>query len=150
MREHCDAAIRRPRPRLPRAVPVEFDAVAIRVAQVERFADAVIGGAFEGYSRFDEPAQGVGQRRPRGVNYCNVVKAGCSRRRRRTTLAFPCIQPDVMVVAARRNKRRVASIALGQFKAQHTAIEPKSAFEVSRLEMDVADSDFRIYGWHGF
>ena len=47
LREHRKRAIRRARPLLLRPVPVEFDAVLVGVAQIQRFADAVIAGAVE-------------------------------------------------------------------------------------------------------
>ena len=36
------------------AIPVELDAVAVGIAEVERLADAVVGGAFERNIRADE------------------------------------------------------------------------------------------------
>ena len=73
VREHRDAAIGIAGPFFLRAVPIEFHPVAVRVAQVKCFADAVVRGAFEGNSSLDEPPQGIGQRRPRGVEDGNMI-----------------------------------------------------------------------------
>ena len=55
---------RRPRPLLARAVPVELDPVAVGVVEVERLADAVVGGALERHTRPRSAA--AARRRGRG------------------------------------------------------------------------------------
>jgi len=55
--EHRQRALRRARPLLFRPVPIELDAVLVRVAQIKRLADAVIAGAVEGNSGADDPVQ---------------------------------------------------------------------------------------------
>src|SRR4051794_32074605 len=47
MGEHLQLAVGRLRPFVLWPVPVQLDAVVIRVAQVKRFRDAVVAGAFE-------------------------------------------------------------------------------------------------------
>ena len=59
---HLQRAVRGAWPLLPRPIPVQLDAVAVRIAQVERFADAVIGSAVEGHVRVDQAPQRVGER----------------------------------------------------------------------------------------
>lgn len=49
------------RPLVLRAFPVEFDAVAVGVAEVEGLADAVIAGAFERNAGVTEAAEGIGE-----------------------------------------------------------------------------------------
>ncbi len=45
--DHRQVAVGVPRPFRLRAVAVELDAVAVRVAQVERLGDSVVGGSVE-------------------------------------------------------------------------------------------------------
>ena len=49
------------RPLLPRAVAVELDAVALGIAQVERLADQVIGGAAQAPAGLGDALQGAGE-----------------------------------------------------------------------------------------
>jgi hypothetical protein len=46
-----------------------------------------------------------------------------------------------MMITARRKKRRLLSHALHDLEAQHIAPETERAFEISHLEMNVADAD---------
>ena len=50
----------RERPEVARAVPVELEAVAVGVAQVERLGDAVVAGALERVAGGEQAAQRVG------------------------------------------------------------------------------------------
>jgi hypothetical protein len=45
----------------------------------------------------------------------------------------------MMVVAARRDKRRAVTVTLGQFEAEHAAVEAEGAVEVGDLQVDVTD-----------
>ena len=85
--EHRDGALGGAGPLLAGAVPIEFHAVVVGVAEVECFADAVIGGAFQRDVRFKEVAEGV-RRVPRGTDKglrCDrarcCLRAGANRRR---------------------------------------------------------------------
>jgi hypothetical protein len=60
--EHPQAAVLALRPHLLGPVPIKLDAVVVGVAQVERLADAVVGGAFERDFCGDQPAERVGQK----------------------------------------------------------------------------------------
>ena len=44
-----------------------------------------------------------------------------------------------MMVAARRDKRRVASVTLRQLEAEYAAVKTEGAVEVGNLQVDVAD-----------
>src|SRR5918996_1570547 len=61
-REHPDRAVGCRRPLVPRPVAVQLDAVAVRVAEVDRLADAVVRGALERDSRVEHVADGLGER----------------------------------------------------------------------------------------
>jgi len=83
---HLNLPIIRPRPLVLRAVDVQFQPVAVRVGQVERLADAVIGRAIEPDLRRLQPPQGVGEGRAGRVADGDVVEAGRPWRGRRTPL----------------------------------------------------------------
>jgi hypothetical protein len=51
-----------------------------------------------------------------------------------------------MVVSAGRKESRLRPVTLGNFKAEHIAVEPDRAVEVSNLQMDVTDPDFGMDG----
>ena len=68
---------------------IKLDAIFIRVAQVESFTDAVITGTIKRNIGIEQTAQRIGQRSSRGIENRQMVKSGASRRRRRTTAAFP-------------------------------------------------------------
>src|SRR6478735_3723926 len=60
--EHRQRAVRVARPLLAGPVPIQFDAVLVGVAQVERLADAVVAGAVERNAGGDNAMQGIGER----------------------------------------------------------------------------------------
>ena len=105
------------------AVPIEFDAVAIGVAKVKSFADAVIRGAFEGDSSFDEAAQGVGEFGASGIKNGEMIKASGASGRWRSAGAFPGVEANMMVIAASGKEGGLVAIALGDFKSEDVAIE---------------------------
>ena len=74
--EHLQGAVRLLRPFLFRAIPIELDAVVVRVAQIERLGDAVIAGAFERNFGNDQPAQCVSQKPARRIKNGSMVKTG--------------------------------------------------------------------------
>src|SRR5690349_17490321 len=98
---HREVSLRIARPLLARAIDIQLDAVAVRVAEIEGFADAMIAGAVEGNAGVDEPAQRIGQRGTGRIEDGDVIQPGRSRRRGLAPGAFPCIEADVMVVPAR-------------------------------------------------
>ena len=111
MHRDAAAAVRRPRPLLLRPVAVELDAVAVRVAQVDRLGDAVVGGAVDRPLRVDEPLERVAELRPVRVADRDVVEAGRAGRRRRAAARLPRVQAEVVVVAAGRDERRLVAVS---------------------------------------
>src|SRR6476619_3791563 len=95
-REHFKFAVSPPRPLLARAVPIKLDAVLIGIAQVKRFADAVIGRAIELHARTKQALERVGEFRARWVEDRHVIQTGCAARRRRASATFPSVEPDVV------------------------------------------------------
>src|SRR5688572_30022255 len=73
-----------------------------------------------------------------------MKQAGAIRRRRRPAETFPDVETDMVVVAARRNKRSLLTISLGQFETENAAIEAERALEVGDLQVDVADANAGI------
>lgn len=144
LREHRQISVCRPGPRLLRSVPIEFHAVVVRVAQVKRLADAMIAGPVERDSRFQDTAEGVGQRMTRRIQDGDVVQPGCPRRRGRSPLALPGVQAEVMVVPSRRDERGLCAVPLGQLEAKDAAVEPQRPLQVGDLQMDVADLHLRV------
>ena len=75
-----------------------------------------------------------------------MVEAGRAYGGRRPTAALPGVEPDVMVVAAGRDKRRPVAESLHQLETQHVAVELQSPVEIRDLEVYVPDRDARIDG----
>src|SRR5439155_13418579 len=69
-----------------------------------------------------------------------VIQAGGPRWRCRRPPARPRVEPDVMMVAARRQEHGVPSVATRYFEAQHVTVEAEGAVEIRHREVDVADS----------
>jgi hypothetical protein len=76
VREHRDLALLIARPIRFSTVAVELDSVAVGIAQVERFADAVVCGSIKLDSCGDHAAQRIGKRRARRVEDCGVIQTG--------------------------------------------------------------------------
>src|SRR5258708_29764261 len=68
-------------------------------------------------------------------------------RRRRAAQALPGVQPDVMVISARRDEGRALAEALGQLEAEHAAIESQRPLDLRDLEVYVADANLGIDGF---
>ena len=132
-RKHFNSAIDSPRPLVARPVPVKLDPVFIGIAQIERFAHAVVRRAIELNTCAEKTLERVGEFRARRVEDRHVIQPGCPVRRRRASAALPRIEPDVMVIATGRDECRLASVALRQLEAEDTAIKSQRAFEVGDL-----------------
>ena len=102
----------------------------------------MIGGALERHARVHDPAKRVGQFRASRVKYGNMVQAGRPRRRRLAARALPCVEADVVMIAAGLQKRGLRTVALRDGETEHIAVERKRAIQVGHLQMDVADPDF--------
>ena len=126
------------------AVPVKLDAVAVRIAQIKRLADAVVGRAIERHVRGQQTLQRIGQRGARRIQDRDVVQAGRAGWRRRAAFALPGIQTDVVMIAARGEKGRLVAEPLLQLEPEHAAVEGERAVEVGHLQMHVADADVRV------
>src|SRR5215471_9510173 len=95
--KHRKLAVRIARPLLARAIPIKLDAVVIRIAQIERFAHAVIGSALERNLGRHQTPQRVGECGAARIEHGQMIEPGAARRRWIAAAAFPGIEPDVMV-----------------------------------------------------
>jgi hypothetical protein len=128
------------------AIDVELDAVVIGIAEVEGFADTVVGGTVERDVVFDETAQGVCQRGAVGVENGDVKETCGAARRGFATAAFPGVEADVMMVSTRRDEGGLGAVALGELETEDAAVEGEGALQVGHLEVDVADADGGVDG----
>src|SRR6267378_7538212 len=87
--EHLNFTLAVSGPEVLRPVPIKFDAILIRIAQVESLAHAVVARTIELDLRSQQPAKRVGQSSPCRIEDREIVKAGCTGRRRRTAATFP-------------------------------------------------------------
>ena len=133
------------RPLVPGPVAIELDAVAVRIAKVERLADAVVARAVERDATPRAARRSASPRRRRDPDTDReVIEPGRARRRRGSAAALPGIQADVMVVAAGTEKRRLRAPALHHLEAEHAGVEGDRAFKVRHFQVDVADADASI------
>ena len=75
-----------------------------------------------------------------------MKQSGRARCRWRSACAFPRVQPDVVMISACGKKRRRGTEALGQFKAEHVAVEGNRTFQIRHLQMHVADLEAGMDG----
>ena len=139
-REHRQRSIRLARPFRLEAIPVQLDTVLVGIAQVQRFADAVVAGAVELNARREHTMQRIGQRRAGRIQNRGVKQAGGAGRRRMAAFALPGIQSDVVVITARRNECRLIAVALHDLEAEHAAVKSQCAVEIGDFQVDMSDA----------
>jgi len=79
-------------------IPIKLDPVVIGIAQIKRFAHAVIGGALERTVGGNHTPQRVGDRGAGRIEQGEMIQPGGARRRRIAAAAFPGIEPDMVVI----------------------------------------------------
>ena len=102
MREHGHASLAIPWPFFPGPIPVQLHAISIGIAQINCFAYAMIAGPLKRDAGRQDAAQCAASSAPRWVDNCKMIKPGRSHRRSAAAGAFPGIEPDMMVISARR------------------------------------------------
>lgn len=112
----------------------------IRIAQIQGLADSVVRRAIEGDAGGLKTSQGVAQILALRVEDGRVEEAGGARGGWTAAEAFPGVQADVMMIAARRDEGRLRAEALHQREAEHAAIERQRTLQIRDLEMDMADA----------
>jgi len=128
------------------AIDVEFEAVVVGIAEVEGFADAVVGGTVEGNFVFYKTAQSVREGGAVRVDNGDVKETGGAAWRGFAATAFPGVKADVMMVTTCGNEGCLGTVALGEFETEDAAVEGKGALQVRHLEMNVADADGGVDG----
>jgi hypothetical protein len=73
-----------------------------------------------------------------------MEKAGAAWRRRLAIRALPCVESNVVMIAARGEKGAAAAIPLRQLKAEHIPVKSNRALQIRDLEMDMSDACPRI------
>ena len=74
-----------------------------------------------------------------GEAHSDVVEPGRAGRWRRATLGLPGVEPDVVVIAAGGDERRLVAHPSLLLEAEHVTPEAERAVEVGHLQMDMAD-----------
>jgi hypothetical protein len=59
---------------------------------------------------------------------------------------MPRVQSNVMMIAARRDKRSLRAVALSEFKAEYVAVKLQRPSQVGHLQVNVANSDIGVDG----
>ena len=138
---HLERAIGAPRPVPLWTIPVELDTIPIGIAQIEGFADAVVAGAFEWNACLIEPKERLAERRAIRIPDREVIQTGRSSCGRLAAAALPCVETDVMVIAAGAEKRRAAPHPLGDVESEDPLVEGQRAIEIRDFQVHVADID---------
>src|SRR5882724_3197964 len=98
--KHLELAFRVPWPLFFRSIPIQLDAISVRIAQIKRFTDAMVGCAFEWNVCFHQSLKRVSEFSACRIEDCQMIQTGMALRRGRTARAFPRVQADMMVVTA--------------------------------------------------
>src|SRR5215218_9255798 len=131
-------------PLVARTVAIELDAVAVRVVQVDRLADAVVARAGQRHAGVDDSSHRVGERLSVGVADRRMEETGRVARRRRRAFRLPRAQTDVVVIPAGSDERRLLAVAVHHLEAEDAAVEADRTLEVADLEVNVSDVDAGI------
>ena len=128
---------------LARTVAIKLDAVLVRIAQIERFAHAMIARPVERNFRLDHAPQGIREEPTGRIQDRGVIEAGGAGRGRLPAEAFPGIDREMMVIVAGGHEHGAAALPR-HLEPQNIAVEAERALEVGDLEMDMADPHARI------
>ncbi len=109
----------------------------------------MVGRSLQGDICPHEPTQGISQIRACRIENGEVVQTRSAMSGRMATGTFPRVQPNVMMVAAGREKGRLISKSLHEEKPRNIPIKTDGAIEIGDLEVDVADAGSRGNGVGG-
>ena len=118
-------------PLVARTVAIELDAVPLRVGQVERLADEVVGGAAQTPARGDHPAERKREVGARGDEDRQVEKPRRVLRPRRSVRGGLELH-ERLAVDAERGDRPV----LDDLQPDGLLVEPRQPFDVADAEPD--------------
>jgi hypothetical protein len=90
----------------------------------------MIGSAFDLGAVVNQASERARQFKTVRIKDRKVKQARAAGRRRRRTFAGPGVERDVMVVTARRKKRRLSTAVLRDLEPERVAVETHGALEV--------------------
>lgn len=137
---HPNAAVGFVRPFLAGTVSVQFHAVLVGIVEVNRLGYAMIRRAPDGVVRVDEALEGYRQIAAGGVQNRRMKQPRRLCRSRLGAFTLPRIQADVVVVAARRDKRRLVTLHRSQLKTRQITVKPQRPVEVGYFQMDMPNA----------
>jgi len=88
--------------------------------------------------RLHQPLQGVTQSSSRRIYDCQVKQPGRPSGWSFTALALPRIQPDMVVIPARGEERRLVAKSLCHIKSKHPVVELECPLQVRHLQVNVS------------
>ena len=109
----------------------------------------MVGGPVEAYAMLHESSKGSGQGAAVWVTKGRVIESCGPSRRRPTSAGLPCVQSDVVVVAARAEERGLIAHSLGHLEPEDARVERDGAVQVSDLQVDMADDGPGVDRWLG-
>ena len=128
----------------------QFHAIAVRVAQVDRLGDAMVGRALQRNAGLQHPPQRLRQRRPIRVEQRDMIEAGGAGRRPGAALALPGVQRDVVVIAAGREEDGLVGPCAVAPPARSTSRQKARARSRSAtLDGHGRSAGRKGPGWHG-
>ena len=132
---HANGAVSFTRPLGSRPIPIELNPVSIGIAQIQRFADAVITRAVERDARFAQPTKRFTERRAIGQQHGEVAQSqpSAARRRARTGTLVQLHERRLVLTRAKHRARRVA---VEDAHAQGRFVVEDRAAEIGDLEAD--------------
>src|SRR6266567_1212898 len=131
-------AVRVAVPLFLRPVPAQLEAVLLRVAQIDRLVGAVVVEAVDGVARVAQPAQSVAKPGPRRVADRHVVQPCRPRRWRAAALRLPCVEAEVVVVAAGGHEEHRRGLD-DDVESEDADVEALDLAQVAGSQVDVAD-----------
>src|SRR3954469_10045388 len=96
--------------------------------------------SLNGNAGVEDTAQTIRERSSCGISNRKVIQASAAWRWRRSSLAFPRVQSDVMVITARRKESGLIAISLHQIEAEHIAIKFNCAIKIRDFQMNMANA----------
>src|SRR5207247_6034126 len=99
----------------------------------------VVGRALEPHSRVEDATHRRGERASVRVEDREVIQAGGPWRRARCSPPCPRVEPDVVMIAAGREKHSGSPVSAGHLEPEHVPVEGKGAVQVGDGQMDVTD-----------
>ena len=118
--DHGEGSSGAPRPLFSRAIPIKLESVAVWIAQIDRFADPMVGCTIDADPMREETTQGVCKVRPRRIEDRCVIKTRGAKRSGRSAETFPRVETDVVVITVGGQKRGVPVVTLSHFESEHT------------------------------